>query len=112
MPELKIEDTVVLLDTSRSMLRRDFKPNRLLVELLAVKNFIQSKLAIDMKDRISILSFGDRITKITGFTFEANKLVDSLNRIRISGKGILHEGIAFALQILVEEMRKVGGKIP
>lgn len=112
MPELKIEDTVILLDTSRSMLRKDFKPSRLAVELQTAKNFIQSKLSIDMKDRISVISFGDTTHKLIDFAFEEEKLINSLKNIQISGKGILHEGIAFALQILVEEMRKIGGKIP
>ncbi len=112
MPEIKIEDTVILLDTSRSMLRKDFKPSRLAVELLTAKNFIKSKLSIDMKDRISVISFGDTTHKLIDFAFEEEKLINSLKRIQISGRGILHEGIAFALQILVEEMRKIGGKIP
>ncbi len=112
MPELKIEDAVVLLDTSRSMLRRDFKPSRLFVELEAAKNFIQSKFSIDMKDRISIISFGNVSKKLIDFTFEEEKLIESLKTIQISGNGRLHEGIAFALQILVEEMRKLGGKTP
>ncbi len=110
MPELKIEDTVVLLDASRSMVRKDFKPNRLAVELKTAKNFIHSKLSIDMKDRISIISFGNVTKKLINFAFEEEKLIKSLNKIQISGNGILHEGIAFALQILVEEMRKIGGK--
>ena len=110
MPDIKIEDTVILLDTSRSMLRKDFKPSRLAVELQTAKNFIQSKLSIDMKDRISIISFGDTTKRLIDFTFDGNKLLSSLKKIQISGKGVLHEGIAFALQVLVEEMRKIGGK--
>ncbi len=112
MPEIKIEDAVLLLDTSRSMLRKDFKPSRLMVELQAAKNFVQSKLAIDMKDRISIISFGNVTKKLIDFEFEEDKLIESLKTIQISGNGRLHEGIAFALQILVEEMRKLGGKTP
>ena len=112
MPEIKIEDAVILLDTSRSMLRKDFKPSRLMVELQAAKNYIQSKFSIDMKDRISIISFGNVTKKIIDFSFEEDKLIDSLKTIQISGRGRLHEGIAFALQILVEEMRKIGGKTP
>ncbi|HDZ16960.1 MAG TPA: VWA domain-containing protein [archaeon] len=112
MPELKIEDAVVLIDASRSMLRKDFKPNRLIVGLLAAKNFIQSKLSIDFKDRISIISFGDVTKKLIDFAYEEDKLIESLNNLQISGNGRLHEGIAFALQILVEEMRKLGGKTP
>lgn len=111
MPVQKIEDTVILIDTSRSMLRKDFKPSRLTVELQSVKRFIQSKLSIDMKDRISIVSFGDVTKKLIGFAFEEHKLIESLKKIQISGQGFLHEGIAFAMQILVEEMRKIGGKI-
>ncbi|MFX0040195.1 MAG: VWA domain-containing protein [Candidatus Heimdallarchaeota archaeon] len=110
MPTQKIEDTVVLLDASRSMLRKDFKPNRLSIELQATKNFIESKLSIDMKDRISIITFGDVTKKLIDFAFEEEKLIQSLKKVQISGKGLLHEGIAFALQILVEEMRKIGGK--
>ncbi|MFX1380473.1 MAG: VWA domain-containing protein [Promethearchaeota archaeon] len=110
MPIKKIEDTVILLDTSRSMLRKDFKPSRLYVELEATKNFIQSKLSIDMKDRISIITFGDVSKKLIDFGYEEEKLIKSLKKVQISGQGFLHEGIAFSLQILVEEMRKVGGK--
>ncbi|MHA2008416.1 MAG: VWA domain-containing protein [Promethearchaeota archaeon] len=112
MPDIKIEDTVILLDSSRSMMRKDFKPNRLSIGLQTVKNFIQSKLSIDMKDRISVISFGDSPRKLIDFAFEEEKLIDSLKRIQISGKGVLHEGLAFALQVLVVEMRKLGGKIP
>jgi uncharacterized protein YegL len=111
LPELKIEDTVILLDASRSMLRRDFKPSRLNVQLQAAKNFIETKLSIDMKDRISIITLGEVTKRLSDFTFEEDKLVESLKRIQISGQGFLHEGIAFSLQILVEEMRKLGGKI-
>lgn len=93
------------------MLRKDFKPSRLAVELQTAKNFIQSKLSIDLKDRISIISFGDATHKLINFEYEEEKLLSSLKKIQISGKGILHEGIAFALQILVGEMRKLGGKL-
>ena len=110
MPNIKIEDTVILLDTSRSMLRKDFKPSRLAAELQTVRNFIQSKLSIDMKDRISIISFGDTTKRLIDFAFDADRLIASLKRIQISGKGVLHQGIAFALQVLVQEMRKIGGK--
>jgi uncharacterized protein YegL len=110
LPTQKIEDTVILLDASRSMLRKDFKPSRLAIELQATKNFIQSKLSLDMKDRISVITFGNVTKKLIDFAFEEEKLIESLGKVQVSGKGLLHEGIAFALQILVEEMRKVGGK--
>lgn len=112
MPEIKIEDTVILLDSSRSMLRKDFKPSRITVELQAARNFIKSKLSFDMKDRISIISFGETEKRLIDFTFDIDKLNASMKRIQISGNGILHEAISFALQVLVQEMRKLGGKTP
>ncbi|MHA1275118.1 MAG: VWA domain-containing protein [Promethearchaeota archaeon] len=112
MQDYKIEDTVILLDTSRSMIKKDFKPNRLTVALKAAKNFIIKKLSIDPKDRIAIICFGDTTKKLISFTNEQDKLLDSFKRLQITGKGLVHEAISFALQLLVEEMRKIGGKIP
>ncbi|MHA1671034.1 MAG: VWA domain-containing protein [Promethearchaeota archaeon] len=110
MQDIKTEDTIILIDVSRSMVRKDFKPNRLAVALNAVKNFIQTKFIIDPKDRIALLSFGDTIRKLSPLTYEEYKLINSLKKIQIGGNGQLHDGIAFALQLLVEEMRKLGGK--
>ncbi|MFX1454586.1 MAG: VWA domain-containing protein [Promethearchaeota archaeon] len=112
MPEIKIEDTVILLDTSRSMVRRDFKPSRLAIGLQTAKTFIQSKLSMDLKDRISVVSFGDSPHKLIDFAFDKEKLVNSLKKVEISGKGKLHDSISFALQMLVGELRKIGGKVP
>ena len=112
MQDFKIEDTILLLDTSRSMLRRDFKPNRLMVELQTARNFIQSKLSIDLKDRISILTFGEAPKMVISFAYNSDKLIESLTKIQISGKGRLHDGLAFAMQMLIEEMRKISGKVP
>jgi uncharacterized protein YegL len=94
------------------MLRKDFKPSRLTVELQTAKKFIKSKLSFDMKDRISIISFGETTKRLIDFAFNPDILIQSMRKIQISGKGILHEALSFALQILVEEMRKIGGKTP
>ena len=110
MHDIKIEDAIVLLDTSRSMLRKDFKPNRLRVAIDAVKNFIETKFSIDLKDRIALLTFGEETKILTRFTNDEDKLLSSLEYLEISGKGELNEAIAFSLQLLVEEMRKIGGK--
>ena len=110
MQVIKTEDTVILIDVSRSMVRQDFKPNRLAVALIAVNNFIQTKFTIDPKDRIALLSFGDTVRKLSSFTYEEDKLINSLKKIKIGGNGQLLDGIAFALQLLVGSMRKLGGK--
>ena len=110
MHDIKIEDCVVLIDSSRSMLRKDFKPNRLFVALESAKNFINEKFTIDPKDRIAVLSIGATIKKLSSFTHEEEKLINSLKKIHVSGIGTLDEGLAFSVQILVGEMRKIGGK--
>jgi hypothetical protein len=92
------------------MLRRDFKPSRFALEIQAAKKFIQSKLSRDMKDRISVISLSENTKKIIDFTYVERNLIGSLKKIKISAKGIFHEGLSFALQILVDEMRKLGGK--
>ncbi len=93
------------------MLRKDFKPNRLNIALQTAKNFIESKLAIDPKDRIAIITFGDSSKKLIAFSSDQDKLLDSLKNLEISGVGIIEDAIAFSLQLLVEEMRKIGGKV-
>ena len=110
MRDIKPEDTVVLIDVSRSMMRKDFKPDRITVALNTVKNFIHTKFLIDPKDRIAILSCGDVIRKLSSFSYEEEKLIQSLDKLKISGNSQYSDGIAFSLQILVDEMRRLGGK--
>ncbi len=111
MEELKIEDTIVLIDCSRSMLRTDFKPRRLSVALKSIKNFISSKISIDPKDRIMLITYGNRTNRLSSFSNDEEGLINSLKKIEVSGKGNLIEGIKFALQALIQEMRKIGGKV-
>ena len=110
MRDIKPEDTVVLIDVSRSMMRKDFKPDRITVALNTVKNFIHTKFLIDPKDRIAILSCGDVIRKLSSFSYEEEKLIQCLDKLKISGNSQYSDGIAFSLQILVDEMRRLGGK--
>jgi hypothetical protein len=93
------------------MLRKDFKPNRLSVTLELIKTFIQEKFVIDPTDRIALVSFGDNANRLLGFSYESEKLIKSFGKTQISGKGNIHDGLAFSLQLIVEEMRKLGGKV-
>ncbi len=111
MEEIKLEDTIILIDCSRSMIRSDFKPRRLSVALNSVKNFISSKILIDPKDRIMLITYGKGTKRISSFLSDDTKLIKLLNNIEISGQGNLVEGINFAVHILVQEMRKIGGKV-
>lgn len=111
MQDIKSEDAIVLIDTSRSMLRKDFKPSRLYIALQAAKIFIEQKFKIDPRDRIALVSFGDTVKKNAAFTYVEERLVESLKKLKVSGIGSLHDALAFSLQLLVEEMRKLGGKV-
>ncbi|MHA1688272.1 MAG: VWA domain-containing protein [Promethearchaeota archaeon] len=111
MRDFKVEDTVILLDVSRSMLKTDFPPTRLKNAVETVKNFIRTKFSIDPNDKIALMTFGKHAKKLTSFTNEEEKLDRAFQKIRISGKGNLIQGISFSLQLLIEEMRKLGGKI-
>ncbi len=112
MGDFAIEDTCILLDASRSMVRKDFKPSRLIVALKVIKSFVEQKLAIDPKDRTCLATYGSKTQKLCEFTNDPATIVDSFKNIDISGQGEIEEGLAFAIQQLVKEIRKIGGKAP
>ncbi|OLS15918.1 MAG: hypothetical protein RBG13Loki_0458 [Promethearchaeota archaeon CR_4] len=112
MGDFSIEDTCILLDASRSMMRRDFKPSRLVVALKTIKKFVEQKIAIDPKDRTCLATYGSKTQKICDFTNDPATMIESFRNIEISGQGEIEEGFAFAIQQLVKEIRKIGGKVP
>jgi hypothetical protein len=107
---MQIEDVVVLWDCSRSMVRTDFKPSRLRVAQKLIKIFIDKKLTIDFKDSICIVSFGSRTKRICEFSSDSEYLKNGLNKFEIAGQSNLEDGIALALQLLIAQIRKIGGK--
>ncbi|MHA1680191.1 MAG: VWA domain-containing protein [Promethearchaeota archaeon] len=108
---LPIEDVVILLDTSRSILRRDFKPSRLRVVVRSLVDFIPRKFMIDPNDRISIVTFGEKAHKLHDFSGDKESLIDSLSKIEISEKSDVCDGLALSMQMLATEIRKIGGKV-
>ncbi len=107
----KVEDCVALLDVSRSMLKTDFKPNRLNNAIETLKNFIHSKLSLDPSDKIALITFGGNAKRLVPFTNEETILINSFQKIRVSGRGNISQGISFSIQLLIKEMQKLGGKI-
>ena len=94
------------------MVRRNFKPSRLAVALKMIKSFAVKKIEIDPKDRMMLTAFGSKSHKLCDFTNDPATLIESFKNIEISGRGELEDGIAFAIQNLVKEIRKIGGKVP
>lgn len=111
MADLTIEDTVILWDCSRSMIRGDFRPSRLRVAERIIRIFIDTKLTIDPKDSISIVIYGSRTKKIAEFSSDPGYLKKSLDKFEIIGNSQVEDGIAFALQLLVKQIQRIGGKI-
>ena len=109
MSSIALEDTVILWDCSRSMIRTDFKPNRLRTIQKLVKLFIEHKIRKDPKDSIAIAAIGTRIIKLADFSNNTDFLVKQLNKLEISGNANIVDGIAFALQMLVKKIRHLGG---
>ncbi|MHA1370282.1 MAG: VWA domain-containing protein [Promethearchaeota archaeon] len=108
---LNIENVILLLDTSRSMCRRDFQPSRIQLVYSILVPFIERKLKIDANDRIGIVTFGEKARKIQELTSDLNALKSSLERIEIGGKSNIEDGLAMSIQILINEIRKIGGKV-
>ncbi len=109
MSSIPLEDTVILWDCSRSMIRTDFKPNRLRTIQKLIKLFIEHKIAKDPKDTIAIAAIGTRIIKLADFSSNTDFLTKQLNKLEISGTANVIDGISFALQMLVKKMRQLGG---
>ncbi|MHA1271142.1 MAG: VWA domain-containing protein [Candidatus Helarchaeota archaeon] len=109
--EQKVEDVVICLDTSRSMFRKDFRPNRLGAAIEAIRLFIERKRDIDVNDRIAIITFDSEAKIIHELTEDHPFLLDSLGNIQPKGTTGLGEGIAVANQLFVKEIQMLGEKL-
>jgi uncharacterized protein YegL len=112
MADYTIEDTVILWDCSRSMVRNDLKPSRMRIAQKCIKIFIEKKFQIDAKDTISIVIYGARTKKISDFSNDKEALFKSMDNFEFLGSSNLEDAIAFSLQMLVKQIQKLGGKVP
>jgi len=115
MTEQRIpENIVVCLDTSRSMYKKDFPPNRLKCCTNAVKKLINKRFELDSLSTFAIVKFSDKAKKVIDFTSSTyienlNKALDSLT---CGGYSALGDGLALAVKTVIAEMRKIGAKPP
>ncbi len=115
MTEQRIpENIVVCLDTSRSMYKKDFPPNRLTCCTNAVKKLINKRFELDSLSTFAIVKFSDKAEKVIDFTSSTyienlNKALDSLT---CGGYSALGDGLALAVKTVIAEMRKIGAKPP
>ncbi|MFX1376951.1 MAG: VWA domain-containing protein [Promethearchaeota archaeon] len=115
MTEQRIpENIVVCLDTSRSMYRKDFPPNRLKSCIKAVKILISKRFDLDSLSTFAIIKFSDKAEKVIDFTTSTyiqnlNNVLDSLT---CEGYSALGDGLLLAIKTVIEELRKIGAKPP
>lgn len=111
MAEERLEDTVICIDNSRSMFRRDFLPSRLEAVKKAVQEFIRRKNQVDRRDRTALIVFSSKGNVITEFKEECEDFSSNLKPIKAFGTTGIGEGLAVAIQLLVKEIQKLGQKI-
>jgi len=79
LSEFHPENIVVCIDTSRSMYRADYSPNRLKCSTDALKKLISERLAQDTASAFAIINFSNKPKKIIDFTNDKTKLFEVLD---------------------------------
>ena len=100
--ETKLEDTVLLIDASRSMARKDFYPSRIEVIKKAFKKFVGMKSELDPNDRYCVISFSNEAKTILEYTETVEDVFEAIDSVRLSGTSGLGEGIAASIQIVTK----------
>ncbi len=111
MSQTKLEDTVLLIDVSRSMARKDLYPSRIEVIKTAFKKFVNQKSGLDPTDRYSIITFSNEAKTLLEYTESVDQVLETIDSVKISGTTGLGEGIAASIQIITKEIRGLGEKL-
>nr|MDO8109530.1 VWA domain-containing protein [Candidatus Sigynarchaeota archaeon] len=107
-----VEDTVVILDISRSMARTDISPNRFIACKQALIHFAKKKLAASTQHKIGTVVFGERAQKMLFFTNEFLQVEESIANANISGNvSYIGAAIALGIQMHVDMLRQISGKV-
>ncbi len=107
-----VEDTILVLDVSRSMARQDVAPSRLLASKQAMLSFSRKKLAASTQHKIGLVTFGEKSTKLLFLTNELAKIEASIEDVGISGNvSYAGSAIAMGIQMHVDMLRQISGKV-
>ncbi len=106
------ENIVICIDTSRSMYRADYKPNRLKSSIDAVKKLINERFAEDSSSAFAVINFSDKPKKIIDFTNSASKIFEALDSLEVSGKSAMGEALGLSIKLIISELRKIEAKTP
>ncbi|MBD3229553.1 MAG: VWA domain-containing protein [Candidatus Lokiarchaeota archaeon] len=109
---LDIEDTVLCIDVSRSMARKDLgEKSRLEIVKDALIDFISGKLKIDKRDRFSIVAFSTNAQIKLKLTNDKDQIIKKIRSLTPQGISGLGEGIAASLNILSHEILQEGQNV-
>ncbi|MFX1394581.1 MAG: VWA domain-containing protein [Promethearchaeota archaeon] len=106
------ENVAICIDTSRSMFRTDYKPNRFYCCVNAIKKLITNRFEKDGKSTFAIITFSDKAKVVSDFTNVERQLYDTLDSLTIGGRSNMGDGIALSIKVLIGELRKVMANIP
>ncbi|MFX1303677.1 MAG: VWA domain-containing protein [Promethearchaeota archaeon] len=108
------ENLVICIDTSRSMFKKDFTPNRLTCCISAAKTLIKERFYLDSLSAFAIIKFSDKGKKIIDFTTSGfvDNLNEALNGLPCGGYSAIGDALALSIKTLIAELRKIGAKTP
>jgi len=108
------ENLVICIDTSRSMFRTDFNPNRLACCISAAKTLIKGRFNLDSLSAFALIKYSNKPEKIIGFT--TSNFGDTLNKalksLTCGGYSAMGDALALSIKTLITELRKIGAKAP
>ena len=94
------------------MYRADYKPNRLISSVDAVKKLVNERFAKDPSSAFAVINFSDKPKKKMDFTNDARKIFEALDSLEVSGKSAMGEALGLSIKLIISELRKIQAKIP
>lgn len=112
MPNTRSEDIIFLLDTSRSMYRKDIgEQSRIATSIKAIKEIMAKNKELDKSDRFAIVTFSGKVKQIKEMFFDIESIMKFIEDNAEFEKGTSYgEALTGAIRLIVEELRKIGEK--
>ncbi len=97
--------SISIVDQSGSMIETDYPPNRLLAASMAIKALLHEKAKLRPKDKVGIVGFSDKSTRICSLTkaSKTSKIINSLKNIDVIGTTDFVKGLETAGTMFEEE---------
>ena len=112
LSERQPENVVICIDTSRSMFRTHYPPNRFQICKDAIKKLISERFAEDTNTSFAVVQFSDKPKTTIGFTGIKSELYSALETLAVSGRSAMGEALGLSIKLIITELRKLAGKLP